>query len=114
MGNTFRGIKNSEALAKLGQLLRAERERQSLSQADISQRVRGLRQATISKIERGGDVTVDTLINYATALRVELAFVPVGRRIEGVLSASLPSMKASLTGTPSLLEEFADLKDDAS
>ncbi len=114
MNNTIKRIKNSETLTKLGQILRAERERQDLSQAEISQRVRGLRQATVSKIERGGDVTVDTLISYATALKVELVFIPVGRRIEGIINASLPLAKASLTTPSNLLEEFADLKDEVS
>ena len=114
MNNTTKRIKNSEALTKLGQILRAERERQGLSQAEISQRVRGLRQATVSKIERGGDVTVDTLISYATALKVELVFTPVGRRSEGIINASLPLAKSSLTTPSSLLEEFADLKDEVS
>lgn len=114
MDNTKIRIKNYETLVKLGLLLRAERERQGLSQTQASDRIQGLRQATISRIERGGDVTLDTLVSYATALRIELAFTPVGRRNAGVITRPLPSIKATLTTPSSLLEEFADLNDDGS
>jgi transcriptional regulator with XRE-family HTH domain len=114
MSDTNKRIKNYETLTRIGQVLRAERERQGLTQAQASKRVRGLRQATISKIERGGDATLDTLISYATALKIEMAFVSAGQSNAGVISASLPSISAKLSTPSSLLEAFADLKDDSS
>jgi transcriptional regulator with XRE-family HTH domain len=110
MEKTLKRIRNPEMLIKLGRLLRAERERRGLTQAQASRRVRGLRQATISKIERGGDATLDTLVSYATALGIELAWVPVGRSSESVNAALSYSGAARST----LLEELADLKDDES
>jgi transcriptional regulator with XRE-family HTH domain len=101
-------------LIKFGRLLRAERERRGLTQAQASRRVRGLRQATISKIERGGDATLDTLVSYATALGIELAWVPVGRSSESVNAARSSSGGAAGSARSTLLEELADLKDDES
>jgi len=113
MEKTLKRIRNPEMLIKFGRLLRAERERRGLTQAQASRRVRGLRQATISKIERGGDATLDTLVSYATALGIELAWVPVGRSSESV-NAALSLSGAAGAARSTLLEELADLKDDES
>ncbi len=113
MENPVKRIRNPEILIKLGRLLRAQRERRGLTQAQASRRVRGLRQATISKIERGGDATLDTLVSYATALGIELAWVPVGRGCESV-NAALSSSGAAGVGRSTLLEELADLNDEES
>ncbi len=112
MENTLKRIRNPEMLIRLGRLLRAERERRGLTQAQASRRVRGLRQATISKIERGGDATLDTLVSYATALGIELAWVPVGRSSESNTALSSSGVAGAARST--LLEELADLKDDES
>lgn len=103
MNNTLKRINNTETLIRFGKLLRQRRE-----QLDISQgKVRGMRQATVSKIENGGDVNLDTLITYAGALGFELALVPIGQ-------GSLPSNISQTYNKPQdLLSEFSDLKDDA-
>ena len=69
----------------------------------------GLRQATISKMERGGDATVDTLISYATALGMELALAPSGKAAPGISTAAARGEPDIGTATSSLLEEFAAL-----
>jgi len=74
MLNTPKRVHNPESLVALGKQLRKRREELGLAQS----KVRGIRQATISKIERGGDVTVDTLVSYANALGMEPTFVSVG------------------------------------
>lgn len=113
MEKSQKRIRNPETLIKFGRLLRAERERRGLTQSQASRRVRGLRQATISKIERGGDATLDTLVSYATALGIELAWVPVGRSSDSI-NAALSSGAPAGTARSTLLEELADLKDDES
>ena len=65
------------------------------------------------EIERGGDATLDTLVTYATALGIELAWVPVGRSSESV-NAALSSSGAAGAARSTLLEELADLRDDES
>jgi transcriptional regulator with XRE-family HTH domain len=109
MSQSRKRIKNAEILAELGSLLRAERERLRLTQAQVSHRARGLRQATISKIERGGDATLDSLVSYAAALGLEWVLAPVGRAPYNTPSFSNTTPNAKPL---SLLEEFADLRDD--
>ena len=100
MGNTIKRIRHEESLARLGSFLRRRREALGLVQG----RVGGMRQPTVSKIERGGDVNLATLIGYAGALGLELTFVPVGQ--------SLVQPAAATPARPlDLLDEFADLAD---
>ncbi len=101
MLNTPKRVHNPESLVALGKQLRKRREELGLAQS----KVRGIRQATISKIERGGDVTVDTLVSYANALGMELTFVAVGQTAF-VRRGPRPPARAL-----DLLEEFSDLKD---
>lgn len=113
MDYTQKRINNPESLERLGKQLRYQRELAGMAQS----KVRGMRQATISKIENGKDVTLDTLISYATSLGLEITFVPIGQK-----QWSLPSLTASQKGSslPSarldqpldLLTEFSDLMDD--
>lgn len=102
MNNTSKRINNAETLIRLGKLLRQQRK-----QLDIAQgKIRGMRQATVSKIENGGDVNLDTLITYAGAIGFELALVPIGQ-------GSLPSNTSKTYNKPlDLLSEFSDLEDD--
>lgn len=64
MDNTVKRIKNPDSLIRLGKQLRSLRELAGTPQG----KVRGMRQATVSKIENGGDVTLDTVISYMSAL----------------------------------------------
>ncbi len=69
---------NKELLAEIGSRLRRERMNQDLTQDMLADRT-GLRQATISRVERGHDFTVETMIEILRALdRLESldAFLP--------------------------------------
>ena len=107
--NTLNRINNQETLALLGKALRERRTSMRLAQSAV----RGIRQATISKIERGGDVTLDTLIGYAAALGLELVFAPIGQRAS-LAKAAMDNVKSTDNGasTLDLLDEFADLRDE--
>ena len=107
MKNTSKRIKHPETLSRLGHALRLRREQLSLPQS----KVEGLRQATISRIENGGDVTLDTLIGYASALGLEVTLAPIGQG---------PYLKPGPAAVPDqhagskpidLLDEFDDLRD---
>lgn len=57
---------------QLGAIVRRERRRQGLTQAELGGKV-GLRQATISKLEKGEPATqLRTLLNALTALGLQL------------------------------------------
>ena len=105
MVNTLKRNTNPDVLAKLGQIVRQKRLAAGLSQADLA-RQSALRQATISKAERGGDVTLDTLVKLLSAMNLEIAIVPVGQ------AGRMHSAPRQQGGRPlDLLEEFADLAD---
>lgn len=109
MEDTQKRIKNPQSLERLGKQLRYQREQAGLAQG----KVRGMRQATVSKIENGGDATLDTLISYAASLGLEVILVPIG---QGMGQASLPPLSGAGKGfsTPpvDLLAEFSDLRDE--
>jgi len=107
--NTLKRINNQETLALLGKTLRERRASMGLAQSAV----RGIRQATISKIERGGDVTLDTLIGYAAALGLELVLAPIGQRAT-LTRAAMGGVKATdnVASPLNLLDEFADLRDE--
>lgn len=103
MVDTLKRIKSPETLARLGKQLRQQREGAGVTQS----KVHGMRQATVSKIENGGDVTLDTFISYAASLGLEVALVPIGQARVG--ADVLPP-----AGRPmDLLTEFSDLRDEA-
>ena len=97
--------RNPETLAILGQQLRRTREAAGLSQG----KVQHMRQGTISKIENGLDVTLDTLLTYAASLGLEVALVPIGQATALQLQRS-SNARHSAAATD-LLEEFEHLKD---
>ena len=110
MDDTHKRISNPESLERIGKQLRQHRERAGVAQS----KMRGMRQATVSKIENGKDVTLDTLISYAASLGLEIAFVPIGQGNLPPLTdpdkgGSLPP--AVLDRPLDLLSEFGDLKD---
>jgi len=108
--NTLKRIDNQETLTLLGKTLRERRVSMGLAQSAV----RGIRQATISKIERGGDVTTETLVGYAAAIGLELVLVPIGQG-PTLSRAVMNRVKAMDTGATalSLLDEFADLQDES-
>jgi DNA-binding XRE family transcriptional regulator len=70
----------------VGQLLAAERERLGLSQSELARRL-GVSGANLSRIERGADLRVSTLLDVARALGFEPMLVP---------KAYVPSVRALL------------------
>jgi transcriptional regulator with XRE-family HTH domain len=95
-------LRNPETLASLGKTLRHAREAAGLAQG----RVKNMRQGTVSKIENGLEVTLDTFITYASSLGLEVALVPVGR------TALLQAGQAANRSIPlDLLDEFDFLRD---
>ena len=71
-----------------------------------------MRQATVSKIENGGDVTVDTLISYASALGLEVTLAPIGQS-QYLKPGPVPAPDERAGSRPlDLLDEFDDLRDE--
>lgn len=113
MEDTQKRIKNPETLGRLGKLLRQQREHAGIAQG----KVRGMRQATVSKIENGGDVTLDTFISYAASLGLDVVLVPIG---QGAGQLNLPPLAGAGKGSETppaakpvdLLTEFNDLRDE--
>lgn len=113
MTDTQKRIKNPQSLERLGKQLRLHREQACIAQG----KVRGMRQATVSKIENGGDVTLDTFISYAASLGLEVAVVPVGQAMaQNFMPTAGGPGKSSLTPPAAkpvdLLTEFSDLMDE--
>lgn len=113
MNDTQKRIKNPQSLERLGKQLRLHREQAGIAQG----KVRGMRQATVSKIENGGDVTLDTFISYAAALGLEVAVVPVGQAMaQSLMPPAACSGKGFLIAPAAkpvdLLTEFSDLRDE--
>lgn len=96
-------MRNPETIRRLGGRLRQQRERAKLAQGKVS----GMRQATVSKIENGGDVTLDSFVSYAAALGLEIALVPIGQASKHEASVAGPPQTKPLD----LLAQFDDLKD---
>jgi len=113
MTNTQKRIKNPQSLERLGKQLRLHREQAGIAQG----KVRGMRQATVSKIENGGDVTLDTFTSYAASLGLEVAVIPVGQLMaQSLVPPTAGPGKSSLippeTKPVDLLTEFSDLRDE--
>ncbi|MFT3800765.1 MAG: helix-turn-helix transcriptional regulator [Burkholderiaceae bacterium] len=93
----------------LGRQLREAREAAGLAQS----KVQPMRQGTVSKVENGLDVTLDTFLTYAAALGLEVALVPIGRA--AIIQTDRPAggrASAAAPRTPTdLLSEFDHLKD---
>ena len=107
MTKTSNRIRNPESLERLGKEMRHLREQSGVRQGQV----RDMRQATISKIENGGDVTLDTFISYASALGLEVSLVPVGQaRWQSPMTNKVASIPVS-SKPVDLLTEFSDLKD---
>jgi transcriptional regulator with XRE-family HTH domain len=93
--------------------IRARRLALGLSQAEAARRS-GIQQRQVSTFERGGDVTLSTLLKLAQALDVELILVPRedAAKVESLLKAkrAAPSVSAPAS-SPSLLDRY-QVKDD--
>jgi transcriptional regulator with XRE-family HTH domain len=98
----------------LHETIRARRLALGLSQAEVARRS-GIQQRQVSTFERGGDITLSTLLKLAQALDVEL--IPVPRedtaKLESLLKAKrglAPSVSAP-PSSPSLLDHY-QVKDE--
>ena len=94
----------------LHETMRARRLALGLSQAEAARRS-GIQQRQVSTFERGGDVTLSTLLKLAQALDVEL--IPVPRedatKLESLLKAKREQVPSA--APPSLLDRY-QVKDD--
>jgi transcriptional regulator with XRE-family HTH domain len=100
--------------SKIYETFRVRRFALGLSQIDTARRS-GIQQRQVSTFERGGDVTLSTLLKLAQALDVEL--IPVPRedtaKVESLLKTKrglAPSVSAP-PSSPSLLDRY-QVKDD--
>ena len=95
---------------KIHETIRARRLALGLSQSEAARRS-GIQQRQVSVFERGGDVTLSTLLKLAQALDVEL--MPVPRedttKIESLLNAKRGA--APSASSPSLLDRY-QVKDE--
>ena len=97
--------------SKIHETIRARRLALGLSQIEVARRS-GIQQRQVSLFERGGDVTLSTLLKLAQALDMELLSVPREdiARLESFLKAKRgPAPSAS---PPSLLDRY-QVTDDA-
>ena len=90
--------------------IRARRLALGLSQVEAARRS-GIQQRQVSIFERGGEVTLSTLLKLAQALDVELLPVPRddAAKVESLLRAKRET--APSTPAPSLLDRY-QVKDD--
>jgi len=96
--------------SKIHETIRSRRLALGLSQAEAARRG-GIQQRQVSLFERGGDVTLSTLLKLAQALDVELLSVPRedAAKVESLFKAKrAPTPSAP---TPSLLDRY-QVKDD--
>lgn len=91
---------------------RTRRRAKGLSQADVARRS-GTQQRQVSLFERGGDITLCTLIKFAQALDIELIPVPreYAANIETLLTGK-PEPEIS-SKAASLLERYQVNDDEA-
>ena len=98
----------------LHETIRARRLALGLSQIKAARRS-GIQQRQVSTFERGGDVTLSTLLKLAQALDVEL--LPVPREDMGKVESLLKAKRGATpsapppTSSPSLLDRY-QVKDD--
>ena len=100
--------------SKIHETVRARRLALGLSQIEVARRS-GIQQRQVSIFERGGDVTLSTLLKLAQALDME--FLPVPRedtaKLESLLKpkrGTAPSVSPAAS-PPSLLDRY-QVKDD--
>jgi transcriptional regulator with XRE-family HTH domain len=96
------------------EVIRERRLALGLSQIEAARRS-GIQQRQVSTFERGGDVTLSTLLKLAQALDVEL--IPIPREEIGKVESLLKAKRGAATSapppasSPSLLDRY-QVKDD--
>lgn len=89
-------------------IIRAHRLSLGISQAEAASRA-GIQQRQVSLFERGGDVTLSTLMKLAQALDVELVVVPRKEvaRVDALLTGDVrPITPERASPPPSLLDRY--------
>ena len=96
---------------RINESMRARRLSLGLSQIEVARRS-GIQQRQVSVFERGGDVTLSTLLKLAQALDMEL--VPVPREDAAKLESFLSARRETIltAKSPSLLDRY-HVRDDA-
>jgi transcriptional regulator with XRE-family HTH domain len=90
---------------KINDAIRARRLALGLSQTEAARRS-GIQQRQVSHFERGGDVTLSTLLKLTQALDIDLVSVPRedAAKVESLLKAKREP--APSISSPSLLERY--------
>ena len=88
---------------KIHETIRARRLALGLSQTEAARRS-GIQQRQVSSFERGGGVTLSTLLKLAQALEVE--FMPVPREDMAKLESLLRGKPEPAPSAPSLLDRY--------
>lgn len=83
---------NQEALKEIGVRISQARKAAKLTQKQFSEKI-GLSEKYISKIEKGGNITLNTLINMCNVLEIDSVFLITGNPI--LSSSPLLLRKAS-------------------
>ncbi len=96
---------------KIHETIRARRLALGLSQVEAARRS-GIQQRQVSTFERGGDVTLSTLLKLAQALDVELMSVPREdtSKVESLLKKKREP--APSAAPPSLLDRYQVKEDE--
>lgn len=71
-------VKASVEAYKMGEAIRAERERQNLTQKELGEKA-GIGEGTVSKIEHGHSLSLKNLFGIARALDLKDSFLDMGR-----------------------------------
>jgi transcriptional regulator with XRE-family HTH domain len=90
---------------KINDAIRARRLALGLSQTEAARRS-GIQQRQVSYFERGGDVTLSTLLKLTQALDMELVTVPREDITKVELLLKAKHEPAPSTSPPSLLERY--------
>jgi len=64
----------------IGSAVRKARKREGANQVDLADRV-GVSRSTVQRLERGDDVSVDSLLSTLAELGLEAILVPRGARV---------------------------------
>ena len=84
---------------KFGHQLRAARKKLGLSQRELGKRI-GVTQAHVSKVERGTDMRLTTLLNFARYLGYEVIMVPRQGVREAMIVSTLASRPVETVRSP--------------
>ena len=79
-----RKVEDSVLAYKLGEVIKRTRKEQNLTQEKLGERI-GVKKAQISRLERGGNITIPTISRVFRALGVNTASLDLGENIGKVV-----------------------------